>query len=143
MRICPPPLIVNTTLLKSYTAEDFHACHRLTNRERVIVKMTYRKNLRAVIKSRPNLTKSSVHKKLKIGRVYLVESLAGPYKVLLYQCQQMKAAGKLNDCWFFNGNINIQLVEDGTKQHVAHTVDLLNALSITEDELHAIVKNKR
>ena len=74
-----------------YTPMDFHACHRLHNKERVIVKMTHRKGLRAVIKSRPKLANKATQEKLKIGRVYIVESLAPQYKWLLFKCQQLKA----------------------------------------------------
>ena len=83
-----------------YTAEDFHACHRLAIKGRVIVKMTHRKRLRAVVKSRGKLASKDTQKKLGTGRMYIVESLAGPYKVLLWKCQQLKSAGVIKDCWF-------------------------------------------
>ena len=72
--------------------------------------------------------------------MYLVKSLAGAYNHLLYQCQKLKAAGNLHDCWFFNGNINNVLEEKGDRHHIAHTEDIIDLLDISEDELTAIVK---
>ena len=125
-----------------YTAMDFHACHRLHKKDRVIVKMTHRKRLRAVVKSRPKLANSETQTKLKVGRVYIVESLAGAYKSLLYQCQQLKSAGRISACWFFNGNINVQVEEKGTREHISHSSDILSLLGITDDMLTEIVKKK-
>ena len=122
-----------------YTSADFHACHRLTQKDRVIVKMTHRKRMRAVVKSRVKLANSVTQKKLNIGRVYIVESLAGVYKSLLYQCHRLKAAGNIHDCWFFNGNINVVLEEKGSRNHIAHTEDILDLLDISEDEITDIV----
>ena len=72
---------------------------------------------------------------LKIGQIYAVESLAGSYKSLLYKCQQLKAAGRIFACWFFNGNINIQMEEKGTREHISHQADILDLLGITNDDL--------
>ena len=60
------------------TPDDFHACHRLSQKDRVIVKMTHRKRMRAVIKSRSKLANEDVKKKLNIGRILIVESMGGP-----------------------------------------------------------------
>ena len=124
------------------TAADFHACHRLANRERVIIKFTHRKRMRAVIKSRNKFANPDTKRNLNIGRIYVVESLAGPYKYLLYQCQQLKAGGAIHDCWFFNGNINVVLVEKGERHHIAHSADIMKLLDITEDVFHEIVSKK-
>ena len=125
-----------------FTNIDFHACHRLKNRERVIVKLTSRKRMRAAINTRKKLANKDVQQSLQIGRLYMVESLAGPYKPLLFKCQQLKAAGCVFACWFFNGNINVQLVDKGTKEHISHQADILELLNITEDELNEIVNKK-
>ena len=123
-----------------YTPMDFHACHRLANRKRVIVKMTHRKKLRAIVKSRVKLAKPEVQQTLKIGRIYLVESLAGPYKFLLYKCQQLKIAQRIHDCWFFNGNINVVLENGGDRHHISHLSDILKLIDVTEEELSDIIK---
>ena len=70
------------------------------------------------VKSQPQLAKSDIQKKLKVGRLYVVESLAGSYKWLLFQCQQLQAAKRLHSCWFYNGNINVVLQEKGARNHV-------------------------
>ena len=122
-----------------YTAADFHACHRLKQKGRVIVKMTHRKRMRAVVKSRTKLANQVTQQNLNIGRVFIVESLSGLYKFLLYRCQRLKAEKKIFDTWFFNGNINVLLVDKGERHHISHVMDLLDLLKITEDELNDIV----
>ena len=122
-----------------YTAADFHACHRLKQKGRVIVKMTHRKRMRAVVKSRTKLANQVTQQNLNIERVFIVESLSGPYKFLLYRCQRLKAEKKIFDTWFFNGNINVLLVDKGERHHISHVMDLLDLLKITEDELNDIV----
>ena len=125
-----------------FTAADFHACHRLAKKDRVIVKLTHRKRMRAVIKSRSKLSNKDTQTKLQIGRVYIVESMAGPYKRLLFKCQQLKSAGSIHDCWFFNGNINVVLEEKGDRHHIAHSNDILDLLDMTDEVLEEIVKTK-
>ena len=68
--------------------------------------------------------------------------MAGPYKRLLYQCQQLKAAGKIHNCWFFNGNINAQMEDKGTREHISHPSDILDLLGMTEDALAEVVNKK-
>ena len=108
----------------------------------MIIKLTHRKRMRAVIKSRTKLATKDIQTKLKMGRVYIVESLAGAYKPLLYKCQKLKSAGRIHDCWFFNGNINVVKEADGDRHHIAHNIDILNLLDLTEDELTEIVTPK-
>ena len=72
----------------------------------------------------------------------IVESLAGPYKVLLWKCQQLKSAGVIKDCWFFNGNINIVIKEKGERHHISHVADILEQLDMSEDQLAEIVSKK-
>ena len=121
------------------TPADFHACHRLSQKDRGIVKMTHRKRMRAVIKSRTKLAKDEVQKRLKIGRIFIVESMAGPYKRLFYQCQKLKSAGHIQDCWFYNGTINVVLVANGDSEHIYHVEDILKLLHMSDDELAGIV----
>ena len=123
-----------------YTASDFHACHRLKVKGRVIVKMTHRKRMRAVVKSRSKLANADIQRALKIGRVFIVESLAGTYKSLLYKCQRLKATKRIHDTWFFNGNINVVLQEKGERHHISHVIDILELLNISEDDLNDIIK---
>ena len=102
--------------------------------------MTHRKRLRAVIKSRVNLASKSTQLALKIGRVFVVESLCGEYKRLLYRCQRLKAVGRIHDAWFFNGNINVVLVEKGDRHHISHIMDILDLVNLTADELNELIK---
>ena len=101
--------------------------------------MAHRKHMRAVVKSRSQLANKDTQLKLKIGRVFVVESLAGALKWLLFQCRQLQAAKRINSCWFYNGNINVVLEEKGDRNHISHQSDLLKLLDMTEDELKDIV----
>ena len=56
-----------------YTVDYFHTCHRLKQKERVIVKITLRKRLRAMIKSRTKLNDKRGMSALKIGRIVIVD----------------------------------------------------------------------
>ena len=123
-----------------YTATDFHACHRLVQKDRVIVKLTHRKRMRAIVKSRGKLADKTTQQELNIGRVFIVESLAGPYKGLLYKCQRLKAVGRVHDAWFYNGNINVVLVEKGARHHISHIMEILDLLNVSEDQLNELIK---
>ena len=72
------------------------------------------------------------------GKLYISESMAPAYKSMDWKCCQLKKAGYLKQCWFFNGTYNIELNDDEVKKKIYHVKDLANFLSITEEEIDEI-----
>ena len=68
--------------------KNLHACHRISNRDRVIVKFKDRKLKHNVQVKRKNLHQKSLeHSRLKLsGKLFVSESMCFEYDRLVYKC---------------------------------------------------------
>ena len=90
-----------------FTKEDIHACHKLKNKKVVICKFVSRRRMRSTINNRKNLKNKDLSPIGIRGRVVIYESMSYHYKNLHWRCSQLKKAGTIKDCWFYNGKYKI------------------------------------
>ena len=116
-----------------YEACESQACHRLQNRKKVICKMTSRKRMRNIIKSRKKLKDYDLE--CLPVKVYITESLAPAYSTIDYYARNLKKKKHIHACWFFNGTYIVVLEEGGEKKRISHILYLEHATGLSEDEM--------
>ena len=114
------------------TPDDLDACHRLKNKNNVIIKFKSRKVKQRVTINRRNLkNKATELSNLKFtGNLFINESMCSDNHKLFYKCRKLKKAKKIHSTWFFNNSVNIQINQDGNIHRVFHTYDLEELLNI-------------
>ena len=118
--------------------EDLHACHQMSNRDRVIVKFKDRKLKHNVQIKRKNLHQKSLElSRLKFsGKLFVSESMCFENHQLAYKCRKLKNLGKIHSTWFYNNAVNIKLTENGRIHKIFHIIDIEKLLDIDNlDEL--------
>ena len=112
--------------------EDIHACHRMSNRDRVIVKFKDRKLKHNVqIKQKKLNQKSLELSRLKFsGKLFVSESMCFENHQLAYKCRKLKNLGKIHSTWFYNNAVNIKLMENGRIHKIFHIIDIEKLLEI-------------
>ena len=118
------------------TPDDLQACHRMKNKEKVIVKFKDRKQRNKVIFSRKELkSKGEQLRDLQFGpSLFINDSVCFENQPLFYKCCQLKNVVKLFSFWFFNNTLNVKLIENGPITKIFHISDLENLLQINSIE---------
>ena len=122
---------------EDYDESDIQACHKLKNKKMVICKFVHRKRMRAVINSRKKLKGKDLKQHGVPRKLFIYESMSPHFKSMHWRCQQLKKAGHIKDCWFFNGKYKILKMDD-KKEIVIHIDDLVESLMMTEEQIDAI-----
>ena len=82
------------------------------------------------------------HKKLKNfsvpGKLYISESMVPAYKSMDWKCRQLNKAGYLSSVGFSMAHTTLNLNDDEVKKKIYHVEDLVNFLTITEEEIDEI-----
>ena len=117
------------------------ACHRLKEKESVIVKFKCRKLKQKVLVNRKNLrNKSEDLRQLKFsGKLFISESMCHENHQLAYKCRQLKNAGKIHSTWFWNNTVNVKLSERSNPVKIFHIIDIEKLLGI--DNLDDFISN--
>ena len=122
-----------------FEPHDIHACHRLAVKSRVIVKFVHRKRFRALMTKRASLKNDQIKEKYQLtNALYLNESMSAPFKKMFYLCKKLQDDKHIISFWFFNGNLNIRMVEKGTIYKVAHESDIAELLELTMEEFESL-----
>ena len=131
-KVCQALSLTGTTV----TPDDLQACHRMKNKEKVIVKFKDRKQRNKVIFSRKELkSKGEQLRDLQFGpSLFINDSMCFENQSLFYKCRQLKNVGKLFSFWFFNNTLNVKLIENGPITKIFHISDLENLLQINSIE---------
>ena len=131
-KVCLALSLTGTTV----TRDDLQACHRMKNKEKVIVKFKDRKQRNKVIFSRKELkSKGEQLRELQFGpSLFINDSMCFENQSLFYKCRQLKNVGKLFSFWFFNNTLNVKLIENGPITKIFHISDLENLLQINSIE---------
>ena len=121
--------------------DDLQACHRLKQKESVIVKFKCRKFKRRVLVNRKNLrNKSEDLRQLKFsGKLFISESMCHENHQLAYKCRQLKNAGKIHSTWFWNNAVNVKLSERSNPVKIFHIIDIEKLFGI--DNLGDFISN--
>ena len=106
--------------------EDLHACHQMSNHDRVIVEFKDRKLKHNVQIKRKNLHQKSLElSRLKFsGKLFVSESMCFENHQLAYKCRKLKNLGKIHSTWFYNNAVNIKLTENGRIHKIFHIIDI-------------------
>ena len=131
-KVCLPLSLTGTTV----TPDDLQACHRMKNKEKVIVKFKDRKQRNKVIFTRKELkSKGEQLRELQFGpSLFINDSMCFENQSLFYKCRQLKNVGKLFSFWFFNNTLNVKLIENGPITKIFHISDVENLLQINSIE---------
>ena len=112
--------------------EDLHASHRMSNRDRVIVKFKDKK-----LKHNVQIKCKNLHQKsLKLSRLkfskklFVSESMCFENHQLAYKCRKLKNLGKIHSTWFHNNAVNIKFTENGRIHKIFHIIDIEKLLEI-------------
>ena len=125
----------------AYTSVDIQACHRLKDKGRVICRFVSRKRMRHAVSKRKKLSEVDLKKDHGIdGKIYINESMAFSVKSLDWKCRQLKKAGLLEDCWFFNGNYNVIHKKGDDRQKIIHIDDLCDIVKLNAEEVDKIAE---
>ena len=123
------------------TPDDLQACHRLKNKEKVIVKFKDRQQRKANIFSKVIFNRKELKSKGEQLRylqfsssLFINDSMCFENQSLFYRCQQLKNVGKLFSFWFFNNMLNVKLIENGLVTKIFHIIDLENLLQVDSIE---------
>ena len=98
-------------------SRDVEACHRLNqkaNLEKVIIKLSRRKDVARVMNNKKKLKSM---KPQNIGlpsgcKIYINESLCKCYKYLWWKCKSLQTHGSIESLWVTNGSIRIRHQND-------------------------------
>ena len=119
--------------------EGIHACHRLKNKENVIIRFVNRKDADVALHNRGKLKvlkKESFNLKKNI---YINESLCRPMQFLNYKVRCAFREKKIASYNFWKGKLSLKLKKDNKEITISHIDDLINInLAVAEDRLDFI-----
>ena len=153
LEINPVPMSIENNVLEETVCEalsltgitvspdDLQACHRMKNKQRVIVKFTNRKKRQNVISNRKILSNKALElTNLKFsGKLFISDSMCYENHQLAYLCRQLKNAKKIHSTWFFNNVLYIKLTENGNITKIYHKKDIEEVLNV--DNLDDFLSN--
>ena len=95
--------------------EDIDSCHRMRNKDKVIIKFKNWKQRNDVIfKPKELKLKGEDPLALQFYRSLFINSMCFENQVLFYKCRQLKNFGKTFSCWFFNNTLHVKMDENGS-----------------------------
>ena len=110
----------------SIESDDLQACHRMSKKDRVIIKFKCRKQKHCVLSNRKSLQNKSLNlTQLKsLEKLFIKKSMCHENFQLAYKCRQLKSAHKIHSTWFYNSALHIKLVENGPIHKIFHPTDV-------------------
>ena len=116
------------------SSDDFEACHRLPkgrNKDipsRTIVRLVNRRKCEEALRKRKKLKDESLCNKLKVGRLYINESLCPYYRKIWYHCKCLFKEALVDRFWC-DGVMKISITEgNDTNNHTIEHLDDLRKL---------------
>ena len=113
-----------------------HACHRLKNRKKTIIRFVSRKNADSALHHRKNLKDLDMK---KFGgfrgdeKLFINESLCPPMQFLHYLVRTAHKNKNIHAFNLWKGRLTVQVAEDGLKVPIRHIDDLIALEIATED----------
>ena len=112
-----------------------HACHRLKNKKKTVIRFTTRKHADAALHNRGKLKTIDM---TKCGlpanhKVYINESLCPPMQYLCFLARKAHKEKKISNYNLWRGRLSIQIEEDGDKIPIEHIQDLIDRGLAAED----------
>ena len=112
---------------------DIDKCHRLSNKQNVIIEFKERQKRDDILRNRKNLkAKANELEQIGCSKTMILESLTPVYAQLDFLCRMLKKDKFIAQTWFFNGKLWIesQLDDGGRKHNVSHIHDLYNHFGV-------------
>ena len=137
-KVCEALSLTGTTV----TPDDLQACHRMKNKEKVIVKFKDRKQRNKVFffSCKELKSKGKQLRDLQFGpSLFINDSMCFDNQSLFYKCRQLKNVYKLLSFWFFNKTSNVKLIENGHITKIFHISDIKNLLQV--DSIEKLLNN--
>ena len=137
-KVCQALSLTGTTV----TPDDLQACHRMKNKEKVIVKFKDRKQRNKVFffSCKELKSKGKQLRDLQFGpSLFINDSMCFDNQSLFYKRRQLKNVYKLLSFWFFNKTSNVKLIENGHITKIFHISDIKNLLQV--DSIEKLLNN--
>ena len=115
------------------SAGDLEACHRMRQRDQVIVKFFSRIKRNDVIFKKKSLNgKSDEFKNLGFtsAKLFISDSMCHENHQLFYRCRQLKRRGLLHSSWLFSNCIYVKVGENSDATKIKHVCDIDKALNM-------------
>ena len=114
---------------------DVHACHRLRNKDKAIIRFTNRKFANKALHHRKKL-KEIDRQKFKIPEssrgLFVNESLCKPMSFLFYKVRSALSAKKIDAYNLWKGSLSIKM--NGCDHNISHVDDLIDLGLAEEDD---------
>ena len=116
----------------SVEPDNLHPCHRMRKKDRVIIKFKCRKQKHRVFLNRKTLQNKNLDlPQLKFsGKLFVNESMCHENYQLAYKCRQLKSVRKIHSTWFYNSNLHMKLVENGSVHKIFYPTNIGKALGV-------------
>ena len=107
---------------------DIQACHRLKDKDRIIVKFTNRKDCLRILRVKRQLKGlyPAVVDLPEGTKIFVNESLCPYYRGIWNKCKKSRDKQKVHQYYTINGLIRLWIEESGQVKVVTHMVDLQN-----------------
>ena len=107
---------------------DIQACHRLKDKDRIIVKFTNRKDCLRILRVKRQLKGlyPAVVDLPEGTKIFVNESLCPYYRGIWNKCKKSRDKQKVHQYYTINGLIRSQIEESGQAKIITHMVDLPN-----------------
>ena len=115
------------------SAGDLEACHRMRQRDQVIVKFFSRIKRNDVVFKKKSLNGKSDEFKIlgfTSARLFISDSMCHENHQLFYRCRQLKIRGLLHLAWFFINCIYVKVDENSDPTKIKHVCDIEKALNM-------------
>ena len=108
-----------------------HACHRLRNRDKTIIRFVNRKHADLALHNKKKLKNVDKEKYGLSGEVYINESLCKPMQFLAYKVRSALRQKKISSYNLWKGKLSLKIDDRDFK--ICHIDDLID-LNLAEDE---------
>ena len=113
-----------------------HACHRLRNRDKTIIRFVNRKHADLALHNKNKLKNIDKEKHGLSGAVYINESLCKPMQFLAYKVRTALRQKKIASYNLWKGKLSVKI--ENRDYHISHIDDLID-LNLAEDEDKVLV----
>ena len=115
------------------SAGDLEACHRMRQRDWVIIKFSSRKKRNEIIFKKKSLNgKSDELKNLgfTLAKLFISDSMCHENNQLFYRCRQLKRLGLLHSAWFSSNCIYIEVDKNSDATKIKYVCNIKKALNM-------------
>ena len=105
---------------------DIQACHRLKDKDRIIVKFTNRKDCLRILRVKRQLKGlyPAVVDLPEGTKIFVNESLCPYYQGIWNKCKKLRDKQKVHRYYTINGLIYLRIKESGQAKIITHMIDL-------------------